>query len=376
MRFTLSSSLLSSKLGILAKAISSKNSMQILECFLFEIKAGKLTITANDNSNMMRCEIELNECDGDGAFCVPNRIIMSAVKDMADQPVAFEINPNDNNITMNFQNGTYRFAGQSADDYPRLQPLNSPYSETTIPVGMLSQNIQRTIFATSDDDLHMVMNGIYFDLTEDSMNIVASDGYKLVRNMLYNQKSELPASFLLPKKPATLLRSMLDMSDEQDNVTIKFNASQAEILTNDGFLSCTLIEGNYPKYNKVIPTDNPNIVTIDRKSFMSALRHVLPFSNEATGLVKFRLSLNNIELSAEDINFATSAHEDVVCEYSGVPMSIGFKGAALYEILNNIPSDDIVFELGDPSRAGVLHPAAQPEGEDILMLIMPMLLNE
>ena len=157
---------------------------------------------------------------------------------------------------------------------------------------------------------------------------------------------------------------------------MRFNDKQAEFSTPNGYLSCTLIEGRYPKYNNVIPTDNPNIVTVDRKSFMSALRRVLPFANEATGLVKFRLSLNNIELNAEDINFATSAHEDIICEYNGVPMSIGFKGAAMYEIMNNISSDDIIIELGDPSRAGVIHPTEQPEGEDVLMLIMPMLLNE
>ena len=324
---------------------------------------------------MMKCRIELNECDGNGAFCIPNRIIQAAVKEMADQPISFNVNTNDNSIEMEYQNGKYHFVGQSADDFPRIQPLDSPYTEATLPTNVLAMNIQRSLFATSNDELHMVMNGIYFDLKEDSMNIVASDGYKLVRNIVYSSKTELPASFLLPKRTAALLRSMLDTADE-NSVIIKFNERQAEFNTEDGFLSCTLLEGRYPKYNNVIPTDNPNVVTIDRKSFMSALRHVLPFTNEATGLVKFRLSLNNIELSAQDINFATSAHEDVVCEYNGVPMSIGFKGTAMYDILNNISSEDIIVELGDPSRAGLVRPVTQPEGEDVLMLIMPMLLNE
>ena len=354
MRFTLSSSVLNSKLSTLSKVIASKNSMQILDCFLFEISSGQLTITATDNSNMMKCNVELSESNGDGAFCVHNHIIQMAVKEMAEQPITFEVNVDDNSIMMTYQNGSYRFVGQSADDFPKIQPLSSPYTEASISAGALAQNIQRTLFATSSEELHLVMTGIYFDLKEDSLNIVASDGYKLVRNILYSCKTELPAAFLLPKKPA----------------------SQAEFSTPNGYLSCTLIEGRYPKYNNVIPTDNPNIVTVDRKSFMSALRRVLPFANDATGLVKFRLSLNNIELNAEDINFATSAHEDIICEYNGVPMSIGFKGAAMYEIMNNISSDDIIIELGDPSRAGVIHPTEQPEGEDVLMLIMPMLLNE
>ena len=375
MRFTLSSSVLNSKLSTLSKVIASKNSMQILDCFLFEISSGQLTITATDNSNMMKCNVELSESDGDGAFCVHNHIIQMAVKEMAEQPITFEVNVDDNSIMMTYQNGSYRFVGQSADDFPKIQPLSSPYTEASISAGALAQNIQRTLFATSSEELHLVMTGIYFDLKEDSLNIVASDGYKLVRNILYSCKTELPAAFLLPKKPASLLRNMLDATDENP-ITMRFNDKQAEFSTPNGYLSCTLIEGRYPKYNNVIPTDNPNIVTVDRKSFMSALRRVLPFANEATGLVKFRLSLNNIELNAEDINFATSAHEDIICEYNGVPMSIGFKGSAMYEIMNNISSDDIIIELGDPSRAGVIHPTEQPEGEDVLMLIMPMLLNE
>jgi len=375
MRFTLSSSVLSNKLSTLSKVINSKNSLSILDSFLFEITDNQLTLTASDNANMMKCNIELNECDGDGAFCIPNRIIQTAVKELAEQPLTFEVNTNDNSIQMIYQNGSYRIVGQNADDYPRQTPLEGSYTQATLTASAMAQNIQRTLFATANNELHMTMNGIYFDLKEESMNIVASDGYKMVRNMLFTCKTELPASFILPKKPATLLRSVLG-TDDENNVTIKFTSNNAEITFPDGFLSCRLIEGRFPNYASVIPTDNPNIMTIDRKSLMSALRHVLPFASESTELVKLRLTLNNLELNAEDIDFSTAAHEDVVCEYNGVPMSIGFKGPALYEILNNLTSDDVTIELGDPSRAGVIRPSQQPEGEDVLMLIMPMLLNE
>ncbi len=375
MRFTLSSSVLSNKLSTLSKVINSKNSLSILDSFLFEITDNQLTLTASDNANMMKCNIELNECDGEGAFCIPNRIIQTAVKELAEQPLTFEVNTNDNSIQMIYQNGSYRIVGQNADDYPRQTPLEGSYTQATLTASAMAQNIQRTLFATANNELHMTMNGIYFDLKEESMNIVASDGYKMVRNMLFTCKTELPASFILPKKPATLLRSVLG-TDDENNVTIKFTSNNAEITFPDGFLSCRLIEGRFPNYASVIPTDNPNIMTIDRKSLMSALRHVLPFASESTELVKLRLTLNNLELNAEDIDFSTAAHEDVVCEYNGVPMSIGFKGPALYEILNNLTSDDVTIELGDPSRAGVIRPSQQPEGEDVLMLIMPMLLNE
>jgi DNA polymerase-3 subunit beta len=375
MRFTLSSSALSTKLGILSKVINTKNSLSILDSYLFEIRGGQLIITASDNANMMKCYVALSDYEGEGAFCIPNRIIQAAVKELPEQPLTFEVSSPDNSVKVIYQNGSYRVAGQSADDYPNLQPIENDVTEISIPASTLASNIQRTMFATANDELRMVMNGLYFDLREDSLNIVASDGHKMVRNMIFSCKSTNPSSFILPKKPAGLLRSVLDLNDETE-ITIRFNNNNAEIKFPDGILSCRLIEGRYPNYSSVIPTDNPNVVSIDRKGMMSALRRVLPFASESTQLVKLRLSPNNLELSSEDLDFATAAHEDLVCDYNGAQMSIGFKGSAVFDILNNLSSDNVTIELGDPSRAGVIRPAEQPENEDILMLIMPMLLSE
>lgn len=374
MRFSLSSTALSSKLNILSKVISPKNSISILECFLFEIKDGKLTLTASDNTNMMNCTMDLIEYDSDGSFCVPNRIMLTSVKELAEQPIVFDVNLEDNSIKMNYMNGSYRIFGQSANEYPRMKGLEGEATSTVLPSEVLINNINRTLFATAQDELRMVMNGLYFDLKEDYMAIVASDGHKLVRNRIYGCKTENPASFILPKKPATLLRTVL--AADGSDVTIRFNQSNAEVIYNDGMLSCRLIEGKYPNYNSVIPQDNPNRLTIDRKALISALRRVMPFASESTQLVKLRIANNSLEINSEDIEFATSARENVVCEYGGMPMSIGFKGSALYEICNNLTSDEIVIELADPGRAGIISPAQQPEGEDVLMLIMPMLLND
>ncbi len=374
MRFSLSSTALSSKLNILSKVISPKNSISILECFLFEIKDGKLTLTASDNTNMMNCTMDLIEYDSDGSFCVPNRIMLTSVKELAEQPIVFDVNLEDNSIKMNYMNGSYSIFGQSANEYPRLKGLEGEATSTVLPSEVLINNINRTLFATAQDELRMVMNGLYFDLKEDYMAIVASDGHKLVRNRIYGCKTETPASFILPKKPATLLRTVL--AADGSDVTIRFNQSNAEVIYNDGMLSCRLIEGKYPNYNSVIPQDNPNRLTIDRKALISALRRVMPFASESTQLVKLRIQYNSLEINSEDIEFATSARENVVCEYGGMPMSIGFKGSALYEICNNLTSDEIVIELADPGRAGIISPAQQPEGEDVLMLIMPMLLND
>ena len=375
MTFTLSSSVLSSKLGILAKVINSKNSLSILDSFLFSVDGETLTVTASDNNNMMKCFIPLTNASGQGAFCVSNKLILNAVKELAEQPLTFEVDDNSNGIKIVYQNGSYSIMGQSADEYPNMQQISDGYTETQISASALANNIQRTLFATANDELRMVMNGIYFDLKEDCLNLVASDGHKMVRNMLFECKASVPASFILPKKPAGLLRSVLSTDDETP-VTIKFNNNNAEITFPDGLLSCRLIEGRYPNYASVIPTDNPNIVTVDRKALISALRRVVPFASESTQLIKLRLEMNSLQLNAEDIDFATSAYEDVICEYGGVPMSIGFKGSALTEILNNLSSDDVVIELADPSRAGVIRPSEQPENEDVLMLIMPMLLND
>ena len=374
MRFSISSTALSSKLNILSKVISPKNSISILECFLFEVQDGKLILTASDNANMMKCTVDLNEYDVNGSFCVPNRIMLVSIKELADQPLVFDVNMSDYSIQMNYLNGSYKIFGQSAEEYPRLKGLDGEATSTTIPSEVLANNINRTIFATAQDELRMVMNGLFFDLKEDYMAIVASDGHKLVRNRVYGCKAEVPASFILPKKPATLLRSVL--STDGADVTISFNQTNAEIHFSDGMLSCRLIEGRYPNYNSVIPQDNPNALTLDRKSFISAMRRVMPFASESTQLIKLRLEYNSLEINAEDHDFATSARETITCEYGGMPMSIGFKGGALYEICNNISSDEIVIELADPGRAGLISPAEQPEGEDILMLIMPRLLNE
>ena len=367
MTFTLSSSVLSNKLGILAKVINSKNSLSILDSFLFSVDGETLTVTASDNNNMMKCFIPLTNASGQGAFCVSNKLILNAVKELAEQPLTFEVDDNSNGIKIVYQNGSYSIMGQSADEYPNMQQISDGYTETQISASALANNIQRTLFATANDELRMVMNGIYFDLKEDCLNLVASDGHKMVRNMLFECKASVPASFILPKKPAGLLRSVLSTDDETP-VTIKFNNNNAEITFPDGLLSCRLIEGRYPNYASVIPTDNPNIVTVDRKALISALRRVLPFASESTQLIKLRLEMNSLQLNAEDIDFATSAYEDVICEYGGVPMSIGFKGSALTEILNNLSSDDVVIELADPSRAGVIRPSEQPENEDVMLM--------
>ena len=374
MRFTVSSTALSSKLNMLAKVIGSKNSLPILESFLFQIANGEMTVTASDSDNIIKSKIELTDSEGEGEFCVPNRVILDALKELPEQPLNFEVDTDTFAIKIVYQNGLYNFTGQNAEEYPSTQEMGSGCTTVSLPTEVLIDNISRSLFATASDELRPVMNGIYFDLTPDALAIVASDGHKLVRSKNFNIKSETPASFNLPKKPAGLLKNIL--SKDGDDVVIKFNDRSAEITFNDGVLKCRLIDGRYPNYNSVIPTNNPCEATVDRKGLPSALRRVLPFASESSQLIRFHLEAGRFEVSSEDIDFATSAKEVLACEYVGSPMSIGFKGSSLMEILSNLTSDQVIIRLADPSRAGIVVPADQPENEDVLMLIMPMLLND
>lgn len=365
---------LSSRLITLSKVLNSKNSLQILECILFEVRQGTLTLTASDNENVMKTQIQLDSSDQDGQFAINTRTIVDAVKELPEQPITLDIDTDSYNVKLIFQNGTYNFTAQNADEYPQAQGVAEDAAAITLPSDLLSDNITRTIFATASEEIRPVMNGIYFDLTPEALCIVASDGHKLVRNKIFGIKTENPTAFILPKKPANLLKNTLAKDDS--NVEIRFDQRNAEIRFGENTLTCRLIEGKYPNYASVIPADNPCQLVIDRRTLLGSLRRVLPFASESSQLVRLKLGAGQLEVSSEDIDFYTSAKEDITCDYAGTPMSIGFKGSSLVEILSNLNADEVQLELADPSRPCLVIPEEQPEGQDILMLIMPMLLND
>lgn len=374
MNFTISSTALSGKLSSLSRVINSKNPIAILESFLFEIKDGKLFLTASDGDNVMKTSLILDEVEGEGAFAVNNKNILDAVKELPEQPLHINVNMDELRIMIEYQNGYYDFPIISYTEYPVSRSVDEPFTTITLSSEILLDNITRSLFATAQDELRPIMNGIYFDLQKDHLAIVATDGHKLVRNRNTSIKSEKIASFILPKKPASLLKSSI--TKEDNDVVIRFDSKVAEFSYVGGSLSCSLIEGKYPNYNGVIPENNPNQITIDRKSLIGALRRVLPFASDSSELIRFSVSNSSLEVNAEDFDFSTKAKEKIICNYSGTPMSIGFKGSNFIEILNNLQGDDVNIELADPSRAGIIIPVEQPENQDVLMLIMPMLLND
>ena len=374
MRFTVSSTALSSKLNALAKVINSKNSLPILADFLFDIQDNVLYLTASDSENVINTQMELTESDANGRFAINNHDLLEAIKGFSEQPITFDVNLQDNIAKISYQHGLFALPVENADEYPQSQPITEGINTIAMPSNVLADNINRSLFATAQDELRPVMNGIYFDLTPEHLAVVASDGHKLVRNKVFTVQSEQPASFILPKKPAGLLKNLLQK--DGGDVEIKFNERNAEINYGDGRLSCRLIEGRYPNYNSVIPQNNTNTLTVDRLALLAALRRVQPFANDSSNLIRFHVEGSTLQLDAEDFDFSKTATERMICDYNGQPMSIGFKGSAFIEILTNFDCEEVIIQLADPSRAGLVIPSEQPEGQDVLMLMMPMLLND
>jgi DNA polymerase-3 subunit beta len=374
MKFTVSSSALANRLVALSRVINSKNSLPILGDFLFEVKDGRLNLTASDSEVTMKTSMELTETDSEGRFCVGNHDLLEAVKGISEQPITFDVNQGDNIARISYQNGMFSLPVENADEFPQGQQVNEGATTITISSQLLGENINRSIFATAQDELRPVMNGIYFDLTPDCLAIVASDGHKLVRNKVFSVKSDQPASFILPKKPASLLKGVLGKNG--GDVVIRFDERNAEINYEEGQIICRLIEGRYPNYNSVIPQSNPNQLTVDRIALLSALRRVQPFSNDSSNLIRFHVENGTLQLDAEDYDFSKTATERMSCDYNGMTMSIGFKGSSFIEILGNFDCEQVLIQLADPSRAGLVLPSEQPENQDVLMLMMPMLIND
>ncbi|MBQ8066148.1 MAG: DNA polymerase III subunit beta [Prevotella sp.] len=374
MRFTVSSTALSSKLNALSRVINSKNSLPILADFLFDIQDNVLRLTASDSENVMNTQLELTDSDASGRFAIGNHDLLEAVKGFSEQPITFDVDLQTNIAKISYQNGMFSLPVENADEYPQPQSLSDGTNEIVIPNALLAENINRSLFATAQDELRPVMNGIYFDLTPECLAIVASDGHKLVRNKVLSIRSDQPAAFILPKKPASLLKNLL--GKDGGDVTLRFDDRNAQVDYGDGSITCRLIEGRYPNYNSVIPQNNPNQMTVDRLALLAALRRVQPFANDSSNLIRFHVEGGTLQLDAEDYDFSKTATERMACDYNGQPMSIGFKGSSFIEILSNFDCQEVIIQLADPSRAGLVLPSEQPENQDVLMLMMPMLLND
>lgn len=379
MKFKASSTVLLSHLQAISRVINSKNSLQILDNFLLNLEGNLLTMTASDTETTLITSMEVEEVDGTGKVAVSSRLLLDTLREFSEQPLSFQVNDSNLAMVITSANGNYNFIGQNGDEYPRLPELQADAKGMSLPVSTLSAGISKTLFCTADDELRPVMNGIYFDIYNDGLTLVATDAHKLVRyKTSYTSVSmgegEEKANFILPKKPANMLKNILPK--ESGDVEIKFDNKNAFFKLSNYTMICRQVEGRYPNYNGVIPKENPYKVIVDRSSLLNALKRVSVFSNQASNLVKLHIADNKINISAQDIDFSISAEETINCQYADDSIKIGFKSAFLIEILNNINASDVVLELTDPSRAGIILPFENEENEDILMLLMPMLLND
>lgn len=375
MRFTISSTGLLAHLQSISRVIASKNAISILDNFLFELNNGQMKVTASDSETTMETFIEVVEYDMNGSFTMSGKNMLDALREIPEQPIAIVVDTNTFEVKIEYMNGVLNLVGQNPMEYPKTPEIikNEETVEVSVPSNVLLNGLSKSLFATDNSECRPTMNGVYFDFTADDLTVVASNGHILVRYRTGNVKSDGKSAFILPKKPATMLRNILPK--EEDDVKIVFNSRNAVFTLKDYVMTCRLTEGRYPNYNAVIPSNVPNVVTIDRSALIGALKRVSICSLQSGGLVKFSLNQNNtITVSGQDRDFSSSAEEVVPCVYEGTPMDIGFNSPYLVEMLSNITGDEIKIELLDQTRAGIITPVEQEEGEDLLMLLTPMML--
>jgi DNA polymerase-3 subunit beta len=376
MKFVVSSAQLLNHLQAINKVINTKNTLPILDNFLFKLEGNSLEITASDLETTLITRLKLDNASEDGAIAIPAKFLTEYLSKFSEQPLTFDISTEQFTIRINSETGESNIMGYDWEDFPQLPTLKQDMvSPLRVSADLALQGIAKTIFATGEDELRPVMNGILMELTTDNITFVASDSHMLVRYRRSDAKAYQDGSFILPKKPAGLLRTVL--AKEQGDVEISFDDKNALFQLSNYTMVCRLVEGNYPAYNSVIPHNNPNKLIIDRVEFLGSLRRVSMFTNQATNLVKMELRGNQVTILAQDIDFSIAGRETLKCQYDGDEMNIGFKANFLAEILANLSSTDICLEISDPSRACLVLPVQNEiEGEDVLMLIMPMTVSD
>lgn len=372
MNFITSSTVLLRHLQSISGVLSTSNTLPILDNFLFEINDNQLSISASDLETTMRTSLEV-EANEAGKIAVPAKILLEVLKNLPDQPCTFSVDNTNYSIEIAYDNGKSRMVGYNGDEFPKT-PVVENSSSVIISGEIISSAINKTLFATGNDDLRPVMSGVFCQFTPNDIIFVATDAHKLVRYKRDDSQADGSSSFILPKKPLNLLKSNISGEEE---VKVEYNESNAIFTFGDIIMICRLIDGKYPNYEAVIPKENPNVLIIDRLQFLSSIRRVSIFANKTTHQIKLRLAGSELALSAEDLDFSNEANERLTCNYNGDDMEIGFNSRFLMEMLNNIDTKEVKLEMSEPSRAGLLMPVDNPNAsEDILMLVMPVMLNK
>jgi DNA polymerase-3 subunit beta len=373
MRFIINSTALLKGLQSISGVLSSNNTLPILDDFLFEVGETSLKVTSSDLETTMTVELELTKSEETGAIAVPAKILLETLKTFSDIPIIFHIDEDTQLIEISAGDGKYKLTGHKGEEYPKSPQLEDT-TFISLESAVLANAISKTIFATGNDDLRPVMSGVNCELEPDSITFVATDAHKLVRYRRTDVQAEASASFVLPKKPLNMLKNLL--SNDALAVRIEYNQTNALFVFRNFQLICRLIDGKYPNYDAVIPSSNPNKLFIERIPFLNSIKRVAIFANQSTHQIRLKLTGQELILSAEDIDYSNEAKERLNCNYEGDDIEIGFNSKFLLEMLNNLDSDEIRVEMSAPNRAGIILPVNnESKDEDILMLIMPVMLN-
>ena len=377
MKFIINSLLFSKQIQSLSGVLTNNNTVPIINCFLFHLDEGMLTIRATDLETTLvsKIEVETGNIEGLTDIAVPSKLLLDIVKSLDDVPLTFSVDDATYAISIVSGEGKYRLAGKNPETFPTM-PEPRDTSNITLTSSLLVNAIGKTAFAASTDELRQQMSGILCEINAENITFVATDAHKLVRYRRNDVKSDTPVSFILPRKPVTMMRNILASHKEEMDVTLEYNNTNAFFTFDNFYIICRLVEGRYPNYDAAIPKENPNKLTVDRNSFLNTLRRVSLFANQASHQI--RLSIRELELivSAEDLEFSNDASEKLPCQYEGDPMEIGFNAKFLIEMVSNIDTEQIVIEMSHPSRAGIIFPVSEEQNspEDILMLVMPVML--
>lgn len=370
MKFNIDGKLFQQHLQAVNRVINSKNAISIFDNFLFQLEGEWLTITGSDQENIVSSRVEVSDSDGEGAVAVSAKTLLEITKEVNNQPLTFSLNESTGEIEVEFFSGRFQFMGINPDEYPRGEEMEDAATALTLPASVVKKGIEKTIYAVSVEPIRPMMTGIFWDIHEEDVTFVASDTHKLVRYINWEVKPGVATSFIMPSKPASVLKSIL--GDDSQEVRMTLGAKGARFEFGGYTLTCRFIKGNYPNYNRVIPESNPFVVKVDREAILNAMRRVAIFASKSSGLVKFEISGGSIKLSAQDLDYGTSAEETVVCEYDGNPLTIGFSYLYTIEIFSNLTGDASLIRLSGPARPGVFEPQEQEANENIVSIQMPL----
>ncbi len=375
MKFNVQSKALRNAVSSVSKVINSKNALTILDNFLVELQGNILTVTGSDLDNALTARVEVSESEGSGRFCIGARRLVELLREMPDQGIAFTVNDSTLEVEIEYSSGNYTLVAVNGNEYPEFRPdpdENKPLSFKCAANDLL-QGIDNTIFAVGNDDLRPMMKGIFFDIKPDKITFVATDTRKLVKYTNSNITPGVEGTCLMPVKPAAIIKNVFAKGEE---LSLTMTSKNATIESEKFTFKCSFLNGRFPDYNRVIPQNNPYTLNVDRMQLLNAVRRVGVFVDPAFGLEKFRITPEKILLKSSDQGNCTSAREQVPCSFSGQELTIGFSAPYLIEILNTIPTEDIIIELSDPSRPGLFRPTEDAADTELLMLLMPMTVGE